>query len=77
MVAAPDERLGERVCAMVRVMPGEQAPDIDEVRTLMRDAGLARQKWPEDLRVVDDFPRTPSGKIQKVALRDALRKGAA
>jgi acyl-CoA synthetase len=75
VVAAPDDRLSERVCAMVRVMPGEQAPDIDEVRTLMRDAGLARQKWPEDLRVVDDFPRTPSGKIQKVALREALRKG--
>jgi acyl-CoA synthetase (AMP-forming)/AMP-acid ligase II len=74
VVAAPDERLGERVCAMVRVMPGQQAPDIEAVRMLMRDAGLARQKWPEDVRVVDDFPRTPSGKIQKVALRDLLRK---
>jgi non-ribosomal peptide synthetase component E (peptide arylation enzyme) len=32
-------------------------------------AGLARQKWPEELRIVDDFPRTASGKIRKVDLR--------
>jgi non-ribosomal peptide synthetase component E (peptide arylation enzyme) len=57
------------------VLPGEHDPDLDEVRELMRAAGLARQKWPEDVRIVDDFPRTPSGKIQKVVLRDRLRNG--
>ena len=36
-------------------------------------AGLARQKWPEELRIVDEFPRTPSGKIKKFALRERLR----
>ena len=38
-------------------------------------AGLARQKWPESLYVVDDFPRTPSGKVQKFRLRQQLRDG--
>ena len=38
-----------------------------------RHAGLARQKWPEELRVVSDFPRTASGKVRKVDLRAALR----
>jgi acyl-coenzyme A synthetase/AMP-(fatty) acid ligase len=31
--------------------------------------GLARQKWPEELHAVEDFPRTASGKIQKFLLR--------
>jgi acyl-CoA synthetase len=35
--------------------------------------GIARQKWPEALRLVDDFPRTASGKIRKVDLRAWLR----
>jgi acyl-CoA synthetase len=32
-------------------------------------AGLARQKWPEELHVLDDFPRTATGKVQKYILR--------
>ena len=39
-------------------------------------AGLARQKWPESIHVVDELPRTPSGKVQKFVLRNALRDGA-
>jgi acyl-CoA synthetase len=35
--------------------------------------GLARQKWPEELRLVNDFPRTASGKVRKVDLRAWLR----
>ena len=38
--------------------------------------GLARQKWPEELRIVADFPRTASGKVRKVDLRRQLRAGA-
>ncbi|MBV8981743.1 MAG: AMP-binding protein [Acidimicrobiia bacterium] len=74
VVAAPDQRLGEHACAFVRVLPGvDPAPDLDGVRTHLGKAGLARQKWPEELREVADFPRTASGKIQKFALRAQLR----
>jgi acyl-CoA synthetase len=45
------------------------------VRTHLQEAGLARQKWPEELRVVDELPRTASGKIQKFVLRERLRAG--
>jgi acyl-coenzyme A synthetase/AMP-(fatty) acid ligase len=31
--------------------------------------GLAKQKWPEELHEVTDFPRTASGKVQKFLLR--------
>jgi len=75
VVAAPDQRFGERVCAVVRTVPGAGAPDLDSIRTAMGEAGIARAKWPEQLEVVEDFPRTPSGKVQKVVLRDRLRAG--
>ena len=76
-VAAPDERLGEHVCGFVRLVPGSVAPDLAAARAQFEKAGLARQKWPEELRVVDEFPRTASGKVQKFVLRDRLRSGAA
>jgi acyl-CoA synthetase (AMP-forming)/AMP-acid ligase II len=75
VVAAPDERLGEHGCAFFRMQPGAQAPDLEAVRAHLSEAGLARQKWPEELRVVDELPRTPSGKIQKFVLRERLRAG--
>jgi len=73
VVAAPDARLGEHGCAFVRLQPGSSGMDLDAVRSHLSAAGLARQKWPEELRLVDDFPRTASGKVQKFVLRDGLR----
>ncbi len=69
VVAAPDDRLGERACAVVRVLPGVQDVTLGDVTAHLSRVGIARQKWPEDLRIVDDFPRTASGKIRKVDLR--------
>ncbi len=73
VVAAPDARLGEIGCVHFRMLTGESAPDLAAVRAALEAAGLARQKWPELVREVADFPRTPSGKIQKFALRERLR----
>lgn len=75
VVAAPDPRLGEHACAFVRPLPGAEAPDLSAVREHLSQLGLTRQKWPEEIREVLDFPRTPSGKIKKFELRDRLRSG--
>ncbi len=75
VVAAPDERLGEHGCAFFRMQPGSEPPDLEAVRAHLAAAGLTRQKWPEELRVVDELPRTPSGKVQKFVLREQLRAG--
>ena len=81
VVAAPDERLGEHACAFVRLAlraDTEATPSVD-LATLtghLATLGIARQKWPEELHVVVDFPRTPSGKIRKVDLRQQLRNVA-
>ena len=69
VVAAPDARYGEHGCAMVRLATGASDFGLDAVRGHLEAHGLARQKWPEELRFVDDFPRTASGKIQKNVLR--------
>jgi acyl-CoA synthetase len=77
VVAAPDARLGEHACAFLRLAPGARGPTMEEVRAHLARAGLARQKWPEELRVVQDLPRTPSSKVKKYVLRDQLRAEAA
>ena len=75
VVAAPDPRLGEHACAYLRLRPGAPAPVLADLQRHLEGCGLARPKWPEELHVVDDFPRTASGKIKKYVLRDALRAG--
>jgi non-ribosomal peptide synthetase component E (peptide arylation enzyme) len=74
-VAAPDPRLGEHAAAFVRLREGARAPTLDDVRTHLAAAGLAKPKWPEDLHEVAEFPRTASGKVQKFKLRQSLRDG--
>jgi acyl-CoA synthetase len=73
VVAAPDARLGERAAAFVRMLPGCALPSLADVRTALEAAGLARQKWPEELIEAAELPRTASGKVQKFVLRDQLR----
>jgi len=76
VVAAPDARLGEHACAFFRMQPGAEPPTLDDVTAHLAEAGLARPKWPEELRVVNDFPRTAAGKVRKVDLRARLRAEA-
>lgn len=75
VVAAPDARLGERVAAVLRIRPGGTMPSLEQVRTHFQQAGVARQKWPEELIAVpdgQDFPRTASGKVQKFRVRQEI-----
>src|SRR5581483_5792606 len=67
VVAAPDARLGEHACAFVRLLPGSSDAELsmNAVQAHLSAEGLGRQKWPEELRFVDDLPRTASGKVQK------------
>ena len=69
VVSAPDPRLGEHAAAILRLKPGHPVPTIEEMRAHLDRVGLARQKWPEELHAVEDFPRTASGKVQKFVLR--------
>jgi 3-phosphoshikimate 1-carboxyvinyltransferase len=71
IVSMPDERLGERACAFVVLEPDAEFDFATMQRHL--DAGrLSKPYWPERLEVVEELPRTPSGKIQKFVLRDRI-----
>jgi acyl-CoA synthetase len=74
VVGAPDARLGERVAAVLRLKPGHALPTVDHVREHFAGHGVARQKWPEILLEVADYPRTASGKVQKRLVREGLGK---
>jgi acyl-CoA synthetase len=75
VVAAPDARLGEHAAAVIRVRDGHSLPSMDELRAHLDRAGLAKQKWPEELHEVADFPRTASGKVQKYRVRQDIAAG--
>jgi acyl-CoA synthetase (AMP-forming)/AMP-acid ligase II len=72
VVAAPDPRLDEHAAAVLRMLPGHDVPTLDALRAHFAGSGLARQKWPEEIHAVADLPRTPSGKVQKYKVRQAI-----
>jgi cyclohexanecarboxylate-CoA ligase len=68
VVGYPDARLGERACAYVVPKAGATLT-FDQMTAYLREQKMAVQYIPERLQIVTDLPRTPSGKIQKFALR--------
>nr|WP_246371959.1 AMP-binding protein [Gordonia humi] len=70
VVPYPDERLGEKVCAVV--VPNGEPPELAELVAHVEQVGLAKPMWPQRLEIVDAMPRTPSGKIQKFVLTEKM-----
>jgi acyl-CoA synthetase (AMP-forming)/AMP-acid ligase II len=75
VIPAADPALGERVCAVVVTRPGFTF-DVEAARAHFAAAGAARQKTPEVVVLVNELPRTPSGKVRKDVLRAARQAGA-
>ena len=69
LIGLPDPRLGERGCAVVTLRDGARMT-LDDMVAWLSEHQLARNYLPERLEVIDGFPRTPSGKIQKFRLRE-------
>ncbi|HLX26376.1 MAG TPA: 3-phosphoshikimate 1-carboxyvinyltransferase [Candidatus Cybelea sp.] len=69
IVAMPDARLGERACAFVVLRP-RTTLDFERMQHYLDACQVAKQYWPERLEIVDELPRTASGKIQKYVLRE-------
>lgn len=74
VVAYPDERLGERVCAVI--VPEGFEPTLADLVAHVERAGMAKPFWPQKVVAVKDLPRTPSGKVQKFVLREQLSESA-
>lgn len=72
VVGIPDERLGEVVLAWIRVKTGESATE-DEMRKFCAGR-IAYFKIPQHIRLVDGFPMTATGKVQKFKIREIETK---
>jgi cyclohexanecarboxylate-CoA ligase len=75
VVATPDPVLGERVCAVV-VPAADSAVSLQDLAEWLSRAQFAKQKLPERLIVLDELPRTASGKVQKFKLRALARESS-
>lgn len=73
LVAMPDERLGERACAYIVPRPGSH-PTLEDMRDYLEGHKVTPQYWPERVELVDQLPRTSSGKVQKFMLRQDIRQ---
>ncbi|MEE9194283.1 MAG: AMP-binding protein [Alphaproteobacteria bacterium] len=73
VVGMPDERLGERICACVVPSEGCGNLVLDDIVDVVRRKGLAKNKWPERLEIIDSVPMTSSGKIQRPVLQEYVR----
>lgn len=71
VVAVPDPRLTERACAVVVPRPGVTV-DLAGLVAFLETKAIARQKFPELLEIVDELPKTPTGKVQKFRLRQLV-----
>ena len=73
VVSMPHPRMGEGVCAYLILKEGAESLTLEQVAAFTDEQQLARQKIPERVILVDDLPRTPSGKVRKDVLRKQLK----
>ena len=69
VIGVPDEKYGEEIMAWVRLKDGQSAC-ADDLRDFCRGK-IAHYKVPRYWKLVDSFPMTVSGKVQKFKLREA------
>jgi acyl-CoA synthetase (AMP-forming)/AMP-acid ligase II len=71
VVAMPHPRMGETGCAFV-VLEDDADLTFEDLIAFLEKTGMAKQKYPERLEIIDTFPRTAAGKIRKNVLRDQV-----
>ena len=64
--------LGERNCVYIVPKAGTVAPTVTELGDFMRQAGVAKFKWPERVETIDALPLTKVGKLDKGAMRKLI-----
>ncbi|WP_241010850.1 AMP-binding protein [Mycobacterium camsae] len=71
IVGLPDERTGERACAVV-VPAAAPGPDVPSLLDFLTASGVARFKAPEQVVIWDDLPKNDAGKVLKHQIKAAL-----
>lgn len=73
VVAMPDTKMGEKACAYIKLRKGTHLT-FKAMTDFLLQHNLAKQKLPERLETIDEFPMTASGKIRKNELRKKIAK---
>jgi acyl-CoA synthetase (AMP-forming)/AMP-acid ligase II len=68
VIGLPDEKWGEAVCAVITLRDGMTATE-DEIIAHVKSR-IASYKKPAKVLIVDEIPKLPTGKMNKIALRD-------
>ncbi|XP_022110122.1 acyl-CoA synthetase family member 2, mitochondrial-like [Acanthaster planci] len=71
VIGVPDERLGEIVCAWVKLKEGQTATE-GEIKEFCKDE-IAHFKIPKIVHFVSEFPLTVTGKVQKFKMRKDMK----
>jgi acyl-CoA synthetase (AMP-forming)/AMP-acid ligase II len=74
VIGLPDPRTGERACAIIVPTNADDPPTLEELFEYLTDQGLAKQKVPEQMEIVDALPRNPAGKVLKHELRSTYER---
>ncbi|MDM0117833.1 AMP-binding protein [Variovorax sp. J22R133] len=72
LVAMPDAFYGEKACVYIIPRPGMAAPDVEALGAFLVGLGLAKYKCPERVEVVESYPLTRVGKVDKPALKQRI-----
>jgi non-ribosomal peptide synthetase component E (peptide arylation enzyme) len=72
LVAMPDEIYGEKGCIFIVTRPGAEPPDVSTLGAFLVAKGLAKFKCPERIEIIDEFPVTRVGKLDKPALKKRI-----
>ena len=72
VLGQPDQLRGELVCAVVRRSPRHRDVTLEELCSFLDKRGLMKQKWPERLVMVEEFPLTGLGKVAKTELAQMI-----
>lgn len=72
LVAMPDPVYGEKGCVFIILQPDARAPTVAELADFLVSQGLAKFKCPERIEVVDAFPVTRVGKVDKPAMKKLI-----
>jgi non-ribosomal peptide synthetase component E (peptide arylation enzyme) len=72
-IGYPDERLGEKLCVVVTLKPGETIA-LEEIISYLREKDIAIYKLPERLEIIDVMPRNAINKIEKTKLKKMLQE---
>ena len=74
VIGLPDPERGERCCAIVVPAEPGAALQLSDLIAACNEAGLMRQKHPEQLELVERLPRNDTGKVLKTELRARFTK---